>query len=482
MTMTTVHTALVTEQPIASDMYMKSNSWRLWLTGIFLVALALRLAKLWANTPLVPGGDEPQYLELARGLARSGEYLAPQGIPDVFQGGRTGEQTAFRTPALPALLALHFYLLGPSDLYPRLTLVLLSSLTCVLIALVGRRLISIQSGLLAASCWAVWPPALLSGYAADRFHCENLGIFLLLAHIVTSLLALDRATPVRAVVSGALMGLAVLARGFFLLIIPFSLLFFTLAPVARAKRARLAASFLVGLTLTLGPWMGRNWLLLGRPVISNQTEAFYLGNNPWARGSSNGDLFTLGWKSPQIMLMEHKYPGFREMGELERADAWRAEARHCVLQDPARFAWLLARKTAIFWGPSQDWSWGRYRYHFAFALVMPFFVFGMCTLARRMRLPTILLLLGPVLGVYGACLMTFAHDRYRYTIEPFILLIAAVGLLSLWDPWNRRRISRGSAIDGTQGRALQDYTTGPVELALNRASPSASGPVPWSTD
>ncbi len=421
----------MSSQQLTSAPCNKSDLSPLWLVGIFLVACALRLGSLWYRTPLVLGGDEPQYRELAWGLARSGEYRSTEGVPNIFQGGRTGEPTAYRTPAFPGLLALHYRLLGPSDIYPRMTLAFASAFTCVLIALVGKRLLFPQAGLLAAACWAVWPPTLLSEYAADRFICENLGIFLLLSHVAASLWSLDRASATGSAVSGALLGLAVLARGFFLLVIPFSLLFFCLVPNSRAQRARLTASFLIGLTLTLGSWIGRNWSLLGRPILSTQTEAFYLGNNPWARGSYNGDLLTAGWEAPQLMRMQDRYPGFRDMGELERAEAWRAEACYCVLQDPTRFAWLLARKTAIFWGPFQDWGWRAYRYHYALGLAMIFFPFGLFQLRRRLSDPTMLLLYGPILAVYGACLLTYATDRYRYTIEPFILLVSAVGFLGV---------------------------------------------------
>jgi 4-amino-4-deoxy-L-arabinose transferase-like glycosyltransferase len=433
--------ASVAKRPLTFDPTTEPRTWRLWVAAVFLVALVLRLAKLWANTPTGFGGDEPEYLELARGLARTGEYRSAGNVPNFFQGGRPGELTAYRTPVFPGLLALHFRLFGPSEFYPRLTLVFLSAFTCVLIMIVGRRLISPQAGLVAGACWALWPPALLSWYAADRFYSESLGIFLLFASIVASLRIPDRLHVAPAVIAGLLMGLAVLTRGFLLLVIPVSMVFLALLPAAPARRVQLAGCFLVGLALPLWLWIGRNWLVLGRPLLSTQTEAFYLGNNSWAHGSFSGDMFTLGWKSPQLELMEQRYPRFRQMSELERADAFRTQGRLFVLQNPSRFAALVVRKTLIFWSPLQDWKWGAYRHHFAWAVALPFFALGIVSVARSLSRPAIALLVGPILAVYGAVLMTYAHDRYRFTIEPFVLLIAAAGLMAVWNVGVRRRTS-----------------------------------------
>lgn len=418
------------------------DSWRLWATLIFLIAFALRLTKIWVATPFVPSNDEPEFVSLARGLADSGTYRHPPGIDNLGMGGQTGDPTAFRTPGLPVFLALHLRLLGPSLIYPRLTLVFLSALSCVLIALVGRRSFSPQVGLLASATWSLWPPTMLSGYAADRLFCENLGVFLLIASVLLFLEVSERSSSSWAFASGILLGLAVLTRGFFVLIVPFFLLACVCLTAPRVKRAQFAICILGGVFLTLGLWVGRNWVVLGRPLISTQTEGFYLGNNPWARGSFDGEFLVVGWNSPQLKRMEQRYPGFRQMGELERSDAWKTEARRCVTEDPVRFAWLLFRKTLIFWAPVQDWRYGPYRHHYALAMILPFFVIGAFCLARN---PTTsgIMLVGPILGVYLAALLTYSHDRYRFTIEPFIILIAAHGFFVIKHSWKNRFLPSG---------------------------------------
>jgi hypothetical protein len=77
-------------------------------------------------------------------------------------------------------------------------------------------------------------------------------------------------------------------------------------------------------------------------------------------------------------------------------------------------------------------------------------VLGIVSLARTTSRSVIALLVGPILGVYVTSMITFAHDRYRFTIEPFVLLIAAAGVTALWNAWVRHRLpDRQNAISTT---------------------------------
>lgn len=398
----------------------------IYAMAIGLIALCGRAAMLSYNTQIIIRGDELEYVTLAEQLNQDGTFRSTSAMQRMFQGGKPGDPTAYRSPVLPAIIAGHFRLLGPSLTYPRITLILLSSTTCVLLAVLGKNIGSPLAGLIAGAMWAVWPTVLFSFYAADRLLTENLGLFFLVCHVFVLALARRSPTVVRVTLSGLLLGLAILTRGYLLFLLPLTLIFIAWWHVER--RRRIALLFAVSAVILPSMWMMRNWIVLGKPILSTQTDPLYLGNNLWARGSFNGDIFQLGYKAPQFKVIMQRHPTVLEMSEIERSEMWSQEAINFVVSNPAHFGWLLMRKTLVFWAPTQTWSLGFYRWHYALAVLLPFAVLGIYINIRRGMKQEMLMLLLPIAAVFSSALLTYALDRYRFVIEPFIALSGAIGM------------------------------------------------------
>jgi len=409
-----------------------------WIFVVILMAFAVRISvMLWLGRTGVYGGDEAEYVALAKQLLRTGRYCNPpvDKWANPIQGGRPGDPTAFRTPGFPLFLACHYWLFGEHDIFPKITLVLLSSLTCMLVAALGREVFSRSCGLFAGMIWAFWPPAILSGYRADSFYTETLATFLVVASITSFSFLIRKNSSYLPGIAGLLLGLAILSRPYFILSIPFFFLWMFLLPCLRGSRLRVIAVFFVGLTLTIGIWLVRNQVVFGKPLLSTQSEHLYMGNNLWARGSMLGDVWTLGVKAPQWEVLRATYPNIWETGELERSEIWKKEGIKSVLYNlsrPRRFIWLELRKALLFWGPFQDWSFGYYRYHYAFAFVLPFVPIGLLSSYRRGLGAGIILLLIPIFAVFVVCMMAYSHDRFRYPIEPFLVLIGSSGMIEVF--------------------------------------------------
>lgn len=395
------------------------------VAGIVVLGFALRVGVLVRSTPFQPGGDESEYVGLATVLVATGEFRTSAAIQDIFQGGKPGDLTAYRSPVLPALIAVHYRVFGPIDLYPRLTLALVGALTCGVLACAGFRLAGSISGCAAALIWAVWPPAVLGPYASDRYYPETLGVFFLAAGTTCLIRAAPSLGTRQAVLAGTMIGFAVLTRGYLL---PLPFLTAICLWMLRQHRPRAVLLFLLVSLIPPGVWIARNQVAIGRPVLSTQTDHFYLGNNRWARGSFNGDLFYLGRQSPQLVAMSRRFPGFWEMSETERSDAWTTAAKESVVGDPARFAWLLYRKTAVFWLPLQHWSVGWYTRHYAYMLIAALIPLGASRLLRAGRGPQVCPIAIAVGTVFVAALATYGFDRYRYVIEPLLVLVATAAL------------------------------------------------------
>lgn len=107
---------------------------------IFLVAFVIRGVVLWQTHPMVIYRDEPEYVSLAQYLIKTGSFVSGDFIPTTGQSGKTGDPTAFRSPVLPVFLAGHFLVFGEDLLYPRISLIFLSSLTGFLLEFIGFRL------------------------------------------------------------------------------------------------------------------------------------------------------------------------------------------------------------------------------------------------------------------------------------------------------------------------------------------------------
>jgi 4-amino-4-deoxy-L-arabinose transferase-like glycosyltransferase len=408
---------------------------------IVAAALVLRLFMIWVHGTSLDGGDEPQYFSMGSYLAENWEFRHTV-INPVYQGGKNGELTAHRSPVLPAVLGATQMMFGSSLLAPRVLMVILGALTVLLIGLAGRAAGSPTTGLVAAGLWAVWPPAVLGGYSSDRLSQEGLGVFLLVLHFWLLLRALGSRHARDFALAGLVLGLAVLTRGYLLFAVPLLALF--LLWKAGPRRLLLVGAFVATAAVPIGAWMLRNLNAVGKPVLSTQTEAFYLGNNAWARGSYDGEINRTAERSPQLVPLVKKYPNFWQMTEVERSQVWTREGLDFLLADLPRAFWLMARKTAIFFSPLQVWSVPGYRHHWGWVLMLLLLPAGILDLRRQGRTDVAWLSGLLVLSTYIAVLMTYAMDRYRYPIEPFVVLLGSFGIVSLARRWAGARLKRGA--------------------------------------
>jgi 4-amino-4-deoxy-L-arabinose transferase-like glycosyltransferase len=410
--------------------------WSRALAAIVAVALLLRVLVLVTHGLALDNGDEPQYYALGKVLADGGEFRQAN-IGPMYSGGKNGDITAHRSPVMPALIAAARLLSTHDLLYLRILMVALSTCTCLLLGVAARAAGFPGAGLVAAGAWALWPSALIGWYSAERLAPEGLSAFLLAAHLWLLITALRERSLGRAALAGLSIGLAVLTRGYLAFALPFVALFILFWKGDR--RLVLAVTFSVAAALPVGGWMIRNWVRLGSPVLSTQTEAFYLGNNAWARGSFDGEILKAGEKSVQLAPLARRYPDFWTMSELERSRVWTIEAKRSIRDNPRRAVWLAFRKSAIFWGPFQAWGVTGYHHHWAWLLMLLLTPLGIVALRAERRLDAAWIAVLPVLATYLAVLLTYAQDRYRYPIEPLIAFTGAIGAAALVRRWRARK-------------------------------------------
>jgi 4-amino-4-deoxy-L-arabinose transferase-like glycosyltransferase len=431
-----------------------SNWGRLAPVAIVLVALVARIAVIASDTGYRPANDAREYDYIARSIAAGGGY-PPSGY--LLQGG----PTAVRGPAYPFLLGGVYALTSDSRLAGRLLNAVLGACVVYLLFLIAKRVWGQRTALVVAALAAVFPPLVL---LSRDLVSESLFLALELAAILCVLEMRRSGGLLRwAAAAGAACGLAVLTRptGFAVLLAILigvwpqreRLHLRSLAPAALCLACAVAVTI---------PWLARDAIEFGRfvPVTTSAGIATAGTYNEVARerGAEPG-----AWIDPQIV------PRFRALFEtpgLDEAEVdttLRRDARDFAWEHPGYVAettaWNLLRLFEIEGGSVIDLR-GEKIYdrgigsalppseRLGLGLVIVLAAVGLFALLgpwsrgmngrRQVPRGPLFLWLVPI-AIIAVTLPVAGLPRYRLPIDPFILILAGIGLLALWD---RRRAGR----------------------------------------
>jgi 4-amino-4-deoxy-L-arabinose transferase-like glycosyltransferase len=433
------------------------ESRRFALVAILALAALLRIAVIAVDSGYSPQNDAFEYDYYAQSIA------AGDGFPEsgyLRQGG----PTAIRGPGYPSLLAGVYAFSADSHTAGRLAGAALGVLAVFLVYLIGKRVWGRRVGLAAGVLAAVFPPLVL---LSRELWSETLFIPLALAAVLCVLEFRRSGGELRwAAAAGVLCGLALLTRNSaapLLICIPLGVI---VAPVRFALgtlRAPLVAVALAA--LVVAPWTIRNLAEFGQlvPVTTSTgiTTAGVYNITSFDDSGTHG-----AWRSPQVV--PHFTPLFETPGidEAEVDSTLRREAREFAWRHPGYvaevFAWNLARMFELTDGSVVDGNGevvddrgigsaapSAERIGLLVATLLAFC--GIAAIAcSRLRgrdsrggfFPTgpLFLWLIPVLTLAVTALAN-GLPRDRLPIDPFLLLLAAIGvvwLLGLLDKRERQ--------------------------------------------
>lgn len=421
------------------------------LVAILFLALALRVAAIGADGGYEPANDAFEYDYYAQAIA-GGDGYPRSGY--LLQGG----PTAIRGPGYPYFLGGVYALGGNSLTAGRLAGAALGALAVLLIYLIARRLWGSRVGLVAAGLAAVFPPLVL---LSRELLSESLFIPLELGAVLCALNFRRSGGSLRwAAAAGALCGLALLTRntGLALLIcLPLGVL--VTQPRLRPQALIGPLVLLAAAALVVAPWTARNEARFGRfiPVTTSAGITASGVYNP----ASFGDSPTHGaWRDPR--LVPRFTPLFVTPGrdEAEVDAILRREARDFAWQHPGYvaevFAWNLLRLFEVTGGSVVD-KRGRSvddrgigsatpsveRAGLVLVVLLALagtlaLIFSRPVRAGKLGGPTgpprgpLFLWLLPILIVVMTAFLN-GLPRDRLPADPFLLILAAIGLTVLWD-------------------------------------------------
>jgi len=320
--------------------------------------------------------------------------------------------TAQQPPVYPLLVAAIFKLFGAYSLSSLWTLVVLnatfSALTAVVILQIGKTAFGQLAGVLAAWVWSCW---LYEAAVSIRIWESSLSALLL----ATALLQLPELAGSlrrpRWLVFGLLAGMSVLNNTTLLAVFPLFWLWLWIHYRRRLQSCnrQLLASIAV-CVLTFVPWTIRNYATFHRlmPIRDNLGLELWIGNHE-GEARLNGDDFLR-------MVAEYS-----RLGEIRFMDTKLEIALQFVRQHPGEFLRLSLQRVFRFWTVPDRSAW---------PYISLLAWLGVILALRRGGTEAVacaIVMVAFPLVYYIA----HTHNTYRHPIEPVMLLLAALPVVSV---------------------------------------------------
>ena len=395
----------------------------LTLLVIFVAAFLLRLAVASTFVGLTSppdGGAQPDqldYEDLAFRLSAGLGYTLPSGTP-----------TYHRPPGTSWSLLPVYVSVGRSYAFGRLWFCLLSALTCVATAWLGRIAFSPVVGLLAGLWLAVYP-----GHFYHSMHFVSevpYGLFLTVGTAAT-LLAFRSTHQRQAMVAWILLAalswaMAIFTRPQMLLLAPLALAAF--AANLYRRQTMLAVSLAAQVLLVivfLAPWVARNAAVAGRATIASVGAYTFWGAHnervladPALRGS---------WvRTSDLVDADHPLTG----SERERESAAWRYGFDFIRRHPSAMPGLEVMKLVRLLSPFEDspnrvvlWVLAA-----AWVCTAPFMMVGLIRVLRSDR-RTAMVILAPILATVVSALVFYGSVRFRDSMAPLLVVLAASALV-----------------------------------------------------
>jgi|GEM_PF-1836562 len=451
--------------------------------ALLAVAVCLRLAAL-----VVLHG--PDLVSASESGLTAANWVAGQGHTFDFYGYRTANPLqSFMPPLFTAVIAACLVTPWPEIAFS-IVQVVLSSLTVLLVYLIAARLAGPAAGLAAAVLAAVYPPFLI---LVDQNTVPVLNTFLLALWLWATICLIDRGTWPWAALAGLALGLNILSRPSTAGLLVVMLLGVWLRPKGhagplaavpdrctvrrsmpqrersgrpqewgtRSKNWRRPAIIVVAVMgLTVAPWLARDLLVHRRFVwiSTNGGFNFWVGNNSFATGSCfdvviadlaaySGDAVAAPDGVAIVQVKPYPLPlelrdEVATLDEVALDRALYGASLAFIRADPGRWLALLAQKSVSLWWfrPNIGLSSGFYQeswilpYKILYTSILIAAIAGFVLSLRHWRRHVVPYgMLTYLTLVYVAY---HAITRYRWEMEPYLLVLAALALVTGW-----RRVS-----------------------------------------
>ena len=403
---------------------------------IVILALILRIYALAAYVQPRPRqalGAIPFLFEpgnIAYSIASGNGFASPFRV-------ETGP-TAWMTPVYPEILAAIFKIFGiytyDAFLAAALLNITFSTLTCIPLFYVAKRINEPILPALATTLWAIFPNAIIIPYEA----MWDASLAALLATtILWATLKLSESPRLRnATAYGLLWGFTLMTSASLGILLPFLSAWIA----RRSSKLNTAALSLTIAALCCVPWTVRNYNVFHTlvPLRTVMGLSLWLGNNPLADGTSTASLHPIGNSKERTQYIEQ--------GEIAYNQKKQNEAISWIVRNPGRTLQFSARRFTAIWAGGSVHPFDDFRTHKSlnFRWILSFNLFaaagtlaGILILYRTRNPCAFPIAVFPVIFPLTYYL-TLAPTRYRHPIDPVLMLLTAVTLQAICQTIYRR--------------------------------------------
>jgi 4-amino-4-deoxy-L-arabinose transferase-like glycosyltransferase len=407
---------------------------RSWALGLFLAALLLRLVHLATIR------DSPFFSVL---------YIDPRWYDEWAQriaaGDLIGERPFFLDPLYAYVLAAIYAVFGHHYEAVVAFQSVLGALVPPLVLLAARPWFDAVTARLAGVIAVIYLPAIFFGGILMK---PALSSFLVALALGLLSRALAGGGPAPWLGAGVVTGLACLARGNLILLLPFAGVWL----LVRAGWAK-AALYTSGVVLVLALPAMHNFAVSGELILStsNAGANFYIGNNPTNPSGEYQELPFVNpnpkWEQRDFAREAERRAG-RPLGDREISALWFREAGRFIREQPAAWLAVMARKVRAFWGAYEiPDSLDYYLYRETapvlrlpipgFGLLAPLGLLGAVLAWRRPGWPRLVVAL---VVLYALSIIAFfVFSRFRMVIVPALYVLGAHAAVDLVRRWRAAR-------------------------------------------
>ena len=379
--------------------------------------------------------------------------------------------TAFRPPLYPVFLAGVSKIFDGSTRTFQLAGCLAGVATIVLVGFLGRRVGGSTVGLVAAALASLYPVFLGIDTAVMS---ETLYVPLVAGCVLAAYRLVDRPSVPRAIVVGGTVAAAILTRGDAVLLVVLVLVpAAMLASAPPPRRALLAATSICTCALVVTPWMVRNEREVGVGTVATLQSGTALAGANCADTYSGRSLGSWSFACTQR-------PGDEALSERRLNEELRRDGKEYMLHHLARVPVVVSARVLRQWAlfdpvgqarldaiESRNVRWQLASW-LAYLPVGALALYGFVLLRRRR------VLVAPMLGVVVAVTLSgaavYGGQRLRSSVEPMLVVAAAVAIVSLAGGRRPTQVSRPEARWPRRSRrALTDQAAAADRRAEGRA-------------
>jgi tetratricopeptide (TPR) repeat protein len=376
-------------------------------------------------------------------------------------GNLAGGDTYFRAPFYVYSLGFLYWLFGDSLWVGRLFGLAVGLGSVTLTYLIAARLAGRTAAVAAGLLHALYPMAI---YFESELLLDPLYTLILEGAVLLLLAWRDSERISSLFLASFCLGVAAITRPVALALLPLFLIWPLLTGVVRPNRQRprwrLAALVMLGVLLPIAPVAIRNYVVADDPVLISSQGGInlYLGNNDAADGMSAvmPEPFGHNWQMRQVRFVAERDLG-RALKPGEVSSFWRDRALAWILEHPAKFGELTARKLALGFSNRKISNNRALGPHFASFAVLKYNPIGFAPVLALAWLgtfflwrtkPSSRLLAGVILIQVVVIALFFFNSRFRLPEMPFYFVLAGAGVVWLIERW-RIRTARNWALLGS---------------------------------